>query len=109
MVGETFVGPITFYRRLAGQKILEKNNNYGRITIIEDFENVIFVAQETMCHIRYINKTRATMGDGENIVLDSNRFLSAPDYFSMNYGCTHPESYSRNENACLQASDARTC
>ena len=80
--------------------IVEANNNYGRITIIEDFENVIFVAQETMCHIRYINKTRATMGDGENIVLDSNRFLSAPDYFSMNYGCTHPESYSRNENAC---------
>jgi len=80
--------------------IVEANNNYGRITIIEDFENIIFVAQETMCHVRYINKTRATMGDGENIVLDSNRFLSAPDYFSMNYGCTHPESYSKNENAC---------
>lgn len=79
--------------------IVEVNTQYGRITIIEDFENVLFVAQEKKCHVRYINKSRATLGDGQTIVLDNNRFLSSPDYFAHSYGCTNPESFTRADNA----------
>ena len=81
--------------------IVEANTNYGRVTIIEDFENVLFVAQEKKCHVRYVNKQRATLGDGQTIVLNANTFISDPDYFAFDYGCTNPESYARNENSCF--------
>jgi hypothetical protein len=81
--------------------IVEANNNYGAVTVMADFENILFVAQEHKCHIRYLNRTMANLGTGQEIVLDASAFLSNPDYFMYNYGCTNPESYARNENSCF--------
>jgi hypothetical protein len=100
--GKYIIGSnINELHRFIPTDIVEANTNYGKITIIEDFENILFVAQEKMCHIRYINKTRTTLGDGSVQLLDSSTFLSQPDYFAFNYGCTNPESFTRSENACF--------
>ena len=100
--GKYIVGSfINELHRFIPTDIVETNNDYGAVTIISDFENVLFVAQERKCHVRYINKTRANLGTGQEIVLDASSFLSSPDYFMYNYGCTNPESYARSENSCF--------
>ena len=73
----------------------------GAITIMDSYDDVLFVAQYDRCHTRHINKTTAFLGDGQEVVYNSDRFLSAPYYMSENAGCRNKESHQRKENGCL--------
>jgi len=85
-------------RRFDAEQQFTSDNNNGAITVIDDFKNVIFVAQESKCHTRYIGKTALRIGDGNVALSDKNTILSEPDYLVDNYGCTNPESYTRCDN-----------
>ncbi len=77
---------------------VSSDNNYGRITIIDEYGDQIFVAQERKCHTRLVSKTRAYLGDGNAVVYEASQFLSSPYYLNDDYGCINPESYTRGDN-----------
>lgn len=76
------------------------SEDYGAITILEEFEDTLFVAQWDKCHTRHINKQTAFLGDGQQILLDANRFLSDAYFISLDIGCRNPESHAKNITGC---------
>lgn len=82
------------------EDIIENGYKYGAISIIEDFGDILFVAQYSQCHTRGIKKTNAYLGDGQPMLLNSERFLSDPYFLSEDMGCMNPESFSRAGSSC---------
>lgn len=85
-------------RRFDAEQQFTSNNNYGAITAIDDFKNVIFVAQQSKCHTRYIGRSSLRIGNGDVALSDPKTILSEPDYLADDYGCLNPESYARCGN-----------
>jgi len=83
-----------------GEDEFATSEDFGPITILEEFDDTIFVAQWDKCHTRIINKQSAYLGDGENILLNSNRFISDPYFLSIEGGCRNPESHAKTTTNC---------
>jgi len=86
-------------RRFNSEAQLDGDTNYGAITILDDFGDTLFVAQESKCHTRLVGKTHAYLGDGGVATFNTTSFLSTAYYLNDNYGCRNPESYSRCGNS----------
>lgn len=83
-------------RRFDAEQQFTADINYGAITVIDDFTNVIFIAQENKCSTRYISKTNLYIGNGDVAVSAPGKYVSDdPYYLSDEYGCINPESYVR--------------
>lgn len=91
---------INTIRQFNAEQEVSGDNDKGVITIIDDFTNLIFVAQETKCHTRLVGKTTAYLGDGGVSHFRTNDFLDIkPYYLDIDGGCKNPESYIRLNNA----------
>ena len=91
---------INTIRQFNAEQEVSGDNDKGVITIIDDFTNQIFVAQETKCHTRLVGKTTAYLGDGGVSHFRTNDFLDIkPYYLDIDGGCKNPESYIRLNNA----------
>lgn len=81
-------------RRFDAEQQFSADANYGAITVIDDFTNVVFIAQENKCHTRLVSKTSLYVGDGNIGVSSPGTYLSdEPYYLNDEYGCKNPESY----------------
>jgi len=81
-------------RRFDAEQQFSADANYGAITIVDDFTNVIFIAQENKCHTRLVSKRSLYIGDGNIGVSAPGTYLSdEPYYLNDEYGCKNPESY----------------
>lgn len=81
-------------RRFDAEQQFSADANYGAITIVDDFTNVIFIAQENKCHTRLVSKRSLYLGDGSIGVSAPGTYLSdEPYYLNDEYGCKNPESY----------------
>ena len=81
-------------RRFDAEQQFSADANYGAITIVDDFTNVIFIAQENKCHTRLVSKRSLYLGDGSIGVSAPGTYLSdEPYYLNDEFGCKNPESY----------------
>lgn len=88
-------------RRFDTEQQVTGDNNFGSITILSNFKDILFIAQERKCSTRYIGKA--------NVKLDSSNFaLSAPssilsdvNYLSGGFGCITPSSYFECISSCV--------
>lgn len=87
-------------RQFNAEQQLTADNDKGAITIIDDFENQIFVAQEAKCHTRLVGKTTVYLGDGGVAQYRTDDFLAKqPYYLDGNNGCKNSESYIRTDSS----------
>ena len=86
-------------RRFNAEQQVTADYNNGAINIIDNFDNLLFVAQESKCHTRLIGKTTAYLGDGQQLQFDANSFLAKPYYLNDMVGCQNPESYAVVDNS----------
>lgn len=92
-------GAMNGLRSMNAEDVVESNQDYGPISIIADFEDLLFVAQQRKCHTRLIQKSIVQLGDGgQNIIANPNRFLDQPYYLEKENGCINPESFARSNN-----------
>lgn len=86
-------------RRFNAEQQVTANYNDGAIAILDSFDNLLFVAQESKCHTRLIGKTTAYLGDGQQLQFDADSFLAKPYYLNGVVGCQNPESYATVDNS----------
>ena len=69
------------------------NNAYGDLTVMHSNGDELLCVQETKAARMLANKNFIYTGDLQNFNIQSNVFLSEPQYFSQEYGCQNPESF----------------
>ena len=69
------------------------NNDYGELTVMHSDGNEILCIQETKVARMLANKNFIYTGDLQSIDIQSNVFLSKPQYFPQDFGCQNPESF----------------
>ena len=89
---------------------VESNHDYGRITVLSDFQDLLFVAQEKRCSSRQIQKSIVSLGaDNTNLIANPNRFLDLPYYLDEEIGCTNPESFAKTHDYAKFLDAKRGC